>query len=154
MVESKDIAERVVCYFRSTYNLGKEVIQVDKDIPEMVHYKDFSFVINLSHGRGIEDRLDITIIPPSDSEQDFELYLASLKNPRYYKTALPEDLRKRIQRHGKRMKNANFNFGGEAGYHHTSDFMPTSDQSRYPEKLSLAVIDCVIRPAFLFDKNR
>jgi hypothetical protein len=155
MIESKDIAKRVVYYFKSAYRLGDDTINVDFRIPERVNYKDFSFIINLSRGHGIEDRLDVTIIPPKGSERDFETYLASLKNPLFYKRNLPENLRKKIKKHKKRMREANFILGEEiAGYHHTSDFFPTSDKLLYLEKLSLAVIDCVIRPTFFFGDNR
>ncbi|MEK6918086.1 MAG: hypothetical protein AABW51_04010 [Nanoarchaeota archaeon] len=153
MVESKDVAERVVYYFRSTYGLG-ETIKIDSNMPEKVDYKDFSFVIDLKKGSGIEDKLDVTIIPPRGSERDFEHYLASLKNSQYYREVLPENLRARIKKHKRRMRGAGFVSDPEQGYHHVSGFLPTSDSGGYLEKLSLAVIDCVVRPALSFGRNR
>ena len=127
---SEKVAERVVYYFRNYYGIGKENIFVNPQNPKRVEYRDFGFIININEGN---KALDVRLIPPEHAEQ----YI------------FHEADRKKTHKHRKRIQGGKFDH-----YHYRARLSPIKDKLMYLDQLTTGVIDCVIRPVMLCERDR
>lgn len=147
MVEGKDVADRVVYYFRNFYRVGD--ISVNKKTPERVDYGDFSFVINIDNDNRT---LEVLLIPPVGREDDLKSYLLAFGKSGFYKNE-----RKKMHRHRKRIQGGKFevsNTEEDRAYHYKARLSPIMDPLMYLDQLTVGVIDCVIRPVMMFGRQR
>lgn len=142
---SEKVAERVVYYFKDFYNVGGNNISVNPKDAKRVDYRNFSFVIDIDDKN---NTLDVVLIPSGVDEADFERYLSRFDKHGFYK-----ENRRKIHRHRKRIQGGRFEVDGSR-YHYRARLSPLVNNARYLDQLTAGVIDCVIRPAMLFERNR
>lgn len=140
MVYGEFIAERVYMFFKQ---LGYHV--------DISHNGNKFFLSGVSFEFKTSGKsLDVLIVPGQEAES-FGKKILEANNPGFYREF--SRLRERQKKSRRYLSSRRFEIDGDGSYHFRAEFNPEGKDITYGDRLSVGIIDYVVRPAMIVQRE-
>jgi len=146
MVSGKGIVEDIEGFFRLVGY--RDSLSIDREKPNKLHFQDLSFLVDVNDDKNI----DVMVSVPEEREKAFGNYFTMAGDIGFYNDRISKSLRERQKKNRKRLTKRKYKIDEDGSFHFKADINPSGRDRNYQTKLSVGIVDYVIRPSLVIER--